>query len=128
MVNCPLCDAAIDVDADELDEGDSISCDECGKSLSVVSLEPLELASDDEDDFEDEDEDFEDEEELDGEDDDSGEDWGEDEDEEGLDEDADDSDELDEDEDDGEDEDEPVAPRKKVRPQPGRLVRKPGRR
>jgi len=63
MVNCPLCDAEIDVDSDELDEGDSISCDECGKTLSVVSLDPLELASDDEDDYEDEDEDFEDEDE-----------------------------------------------------------------
>ena len=79
-----------------------------------------------EDEDEESDEDFEDEEELDGEDDDTDEDWGEDEDEEGLEEDADDSDELEED--DGEDEDEPVAPRKKVRPQPGRLVRKPGRR
>lgn len=58
-----MCDAVIDVDADELDEGDSVSCDECGKSLSVVSLDPLELASEDEDDYEDEDEDFEDEDE-----------------------------------------------------------------
>ena len=61
MVKCPLCDADIDVETDELDEGETISCDECGKSLGVVSLDPLELASDDEDDFEDEDEDLEDE-------------------------------------------------------------------
>ena len=85
-----------------------------------------EAAGDDGDDGDEDFEDDEDEEELDGEDDDTDEDWGEDEDEEGLEEDADDSDELEED--DGEDEDEPVAPRKKVRPQPGRLVRKPGRR
>ncbi|HZO51141.1 MAG TPA: hypothetical protein VFB63_00420 [Bryobacteraceae bacterium] len=58
MVKCPLCDADIDVDTDELDEGDSVSCDECGKSLGVVSLDPLELASEDEDDFEEEEEDY----------------------------------------------------------------------
>ena len=30
MVNCPLCDAVIDVDEEELDEGDSLVCEECG--------------------------------------------------------------------------------------------------
>ena len=28
MVNCPLCDAAIDVDEEELDEGDVLICEE----------------------------------------------------------------------------------------------------
>ena len=62
MVNCSVCDAAIDVEEDELDEGETISCDECGATLTVVSLNPLELESsedDDEDDEDDEDEDFE---------------------------------------------------------------------
>ena len=54
MVSCPNCDAMIDVDEEDLDEGDPISCDECGASLSVVSVDPLELESDD--DLEDEDE------------------------------------------------------------------------
>ena len=56
MVKCPVCDAAIDVEEDELDEGETISCDECGATLNVISIDPLELASaDDDDDDEDED-------------------------------------------------------------------------
>ena len=45
MVNCPVCDGAIDVDEEDVDEGDSLSCDECGADLKVVSTEPLELES-----------------------------------------------------------------------------------
>jgi alpha-aminoadipate carrier protein LysW len=45
MVNCPSCDAAIDVDQDELDEGDSLTCEECGADLTVSGLDPLELES-----------------------------------------------------------------------------------
>ncbi|MGA3026646.1 MAG: hypothetical protein ABSF98_17930 [Bryobacteraceae bacterium] len=60
MVKCPVCDAAIDVEEDDLDEGETISCDECGATLNVISIDPLELApgDDDEDDEDDEDEDF----------------------------------------------------------------------
>jgi alpha-aminoadipate carrier protein LysW len=67
MVNCPQCDAAIDVDEDELDEGDIISCDECGATLRVTGVSPLELTSEDEDDedFDDEDYDYDDEDEED---------------------------------------------------------------
>lgn len=65
MVNCPMCDAQIDVEEDELDEGDPLSCDECGASLRVISKDPLELESDDddEDDEDDLDDDFDDEDE-----------------------------------------------------------------
>ena len=67
MVSCPKCDAAIDVEEEELDEGDVLSCDECGASLTVTSVNPVELESEDaegeEEDFDyDEDEDDEDEE------------------------------------------------------------------
>jgi alpha-aminoadipate carrier protein LysW len=77
MVTCPSCDAAIDVEEEELDEGDVLSCDECGASLKVASVAPLELESDkdtaeededfefDEDEDEDEDEEEEEEEEED---------------------------------------------------------------
>lgn len=58
MVNCPSCDAAIDVEEDELDEGDTLSCDECGVTLNVASLDPLEVHLAKEDDEEEEDEDF----------------------------------------------------------------------
>ena len=77
MVNCPKCDAAIDIDEDDLDEGDTVSCDECGADLNVISLDPLELeAADEDEDEEEEDEDFEyDEDEDEEEEDEDAEDW-----------------------------------------------------
>ncbi len=53
MVTCPVCEGAIDVDEEDVDEGESLSCDECGADLKVVSKDPLELES--ADDIEDED-------------------------------------------------------------------------
>jgi alpha-aminoadipate carrier protein LysW len=76
MVNCPLCDAVLDVDEEELDEGDSLVCEECGANLNVSGVSPLELVSDAADDEEDLDED-----DLDEDDDDEDEDDEEDEDE-----------------------------------------------
>ncbi len=72
MVNCPLCDAAIDVDEEELDEGDPLLCEECGASLSVTGLNPLELSpeADDDDDLDDDDDDDDDDDEDDDKDDD----------------------------------------------------------
>ena len=55
MVSCPKCDAPIDVEEEELDEGDVLSCDECGASLTVASVNPVEIESEQDDD---EDEDF----------------------------------------------------------------------
>jgi alpha-aminoadipate carrier protein LysW len=57
MVECPVCDGKIDVDEEDVDEGDTISCDECGAALKVVGTDPLEIES-----AEDADEDEEDEE------------------------------------------------------------------
>ncbi|MDP3001114.1 MAG: hypothetical protein Q8N47_26765 [Bryobacterales bacterium] len=64
MVNCPLCDAAIDVEEEELDEGDPLICEECGANLIVTDTDPLEIESDDEDDDDEDDDedDFDDEE------------------------------------------------------------------
>jgi alpha-aminoadipate carrier protein LysW len=68
VVNCPECDAQIDVEEDDVDEGDPVICDECGAELRVVSTEPLELESagdeeeEDEDGFYDEDDEEEEEE------------------------------------------------------------------
>ena len=59
MVNCPLCNANIDVEEDELDSGDEMNCEECGALLRVSDTDPLELESADDDD-EDDDEDLED--------------------------------------------------------------------
>ena len=59
MVECPVCDGKIDVDEEDVDEGDTISCDECGAALKVVGTEPLELESaEEEEEDEDEDDDF----------------------------------------------------------------------
>jgi alpha-aminoadipate/glutamate carrier protein LysW len=45
MVECPVCDGKIDVDEEDVDEGDTISCDECGAALKVIGTAPLELES-----------------------------------------------------------------------------------
>ncbi len=43
-VVCPECDNPISVDADEVEEGETVLCDECGLELEVVSVDPIELA------------------------------------------------------------------------------------
>ena len=58
MVKCPECESAIDVEEEDLDEGDPLSCDECGAELRVVSTDPLELESAEELAEEEEDADF----------------------------------------------------------------------
>jgi len=67
MVQCPLCDAAIDIEEDELDEGDIFSCEECGAEIQVVGVNPLELEPVEEEDLEDEDDSFDEEDEEDDE-------------------------------------------------------------
>jgi len=57
MVTCPVCDGTIDVDEEDVDEGDTISCDECGADLRVVGTDPLELESAEEEEEEEEEED-----------------------------------------------------------------------
>lgn len=53
---CPECSEEVYVDADS-EQGDVISCDECGTDLEVVGLDPIEVDvhSDDDDDYGDED-------------------------------------------------------------------------
>jgi len=43
MVLCPECESDLDVEEDELDEGEILSCTECGTDFEVVGVEPLEL-------------------------------------------------------------------------------------
>ena len=54
-VVCPECDNPITIDADEVEEGETVQCDECGTELEVVSVDPLELAPVDEAGYDDED-------------------------------------------------------------------------
>src|SRR5215469_11080609 len=58
MVTCPVCEGTIDVDEEDVDEGDTLSCDECGADLKVVSTDPLEVESVEEEEDEDDDEDY----------------------------------------------------------------------
>jgi len=58
---CPECSEKVFVDA-ESEQGDIISCDECGTELEIVGLDPIELdihADDDADDYDDDEEAFE---------------------------------------------------------------------
>ena len=43
MVYCPECENNLDVEEDEVDEGEIVSCSECGTDFEVVTVNPLEL-------------------------------------------------------------------------------------
>lgn len=77
MVTCPMCDAVLDVEEEELDEGDELTCEECGETLAVKSKEPLELESAEgtDDDEEEDDDDKDDDDDEEEEDEDKDEDW-----------------------------------------------------
>ena len=72
MATCPECDATLDLEPDDVDLDDRLSCDDCGASLKVTSITPLEVDLDDEDEDEDDldDDDEDDDEEEDAEEDD----------------------------------------------------------
>ena len=43
---CPECESDLDLDGYDLDEGESITCPECGVPLKVTSLDPLAIEGD----------------------------------------------------------------------------------
>ena len=43
MPNCTECENILDIELDEVAEGDMIVCDECGTEYEVVGVDPLEL-------------------------------------------------------------------------------------
>jgi lysine biosynthesis protein LysW len=59
VVKCPECAAVLDVDEDEVEEGEILSCPECEVELEVVQTHPvlLNVISDEDLDFDEEDED-----------------------------------------------------------------------
>jgi alpha-aminoadipate carrier protein LysW len=64
MATCPECEFD-EIETDDYEEGDTLSCPECGKNLVLMANDEVELADDDDlddvdDDEEDEDEDDED--------------------------------------------------------------------
>jgi hypothetical protein len=48
MPSCPECENELDIELDEVEEGDVVACEECGTEYEVVGVEPLELARVDE--------------------------------------------------------------------------------
>jgi len=62
MPTCPECENDLDIEEDEIEEGDVVACEECGTEYEVVGVEPLELSrvgdesDDDEDEYLDEEE------------------------------------------------------------------------
>jgi alpha-aminoadipate/glutamate carrier protein LysW len=52
---CPECDNPLDIDVDDVEEGETVTCDECGTELEVVSTEPLQLSVVDAEGYDDED-------------------------------------------------------------------------
>ncbi len=68
MTSCPECENELDIELDEVEEGDVVACEECGSEFEIVAVEPLELArigdeaDDDDDDLYDEEGEEEDEE------------------------------------------------------------------
>ena len=79
MATCPECDADLDVNESDVEEGDQVDCSECGETFVVTGTDPLELEIADEDEDEDEDEEEDDAAELDEDEDDLDEDEEEDE-------------------------------------------------
>ena len=71
MATCPECEYD-EIDTQDFEEGDTLSCPECGKNLVLTGADELDVADDDDDDdddLDDEEEEEEDEDELDDEDD-----------------------------------------------------------
>ena len=56
MATCPECDFD-EIDTEDFDEGDTLSCPECGKNLVLLGTDELDVADDDEDDEDDLDDD-----------------------------------------------------------------------
>ncbi len=63
MPTCPECENDLDIELDEVEEGDVVACEECGTEYEIVGVEPLELSRVGDEDDEDEDEYLEEEEE-----------------------------------------------------------------
>lgn len=42
-VVCPECESALLIDVDEVEEGDTFPCEDCGADLEITSLDPLKV-------------------------------------------------------------------------------------
>jgi ribonuclease E len=85
MATCPECEFD-EIDTEDYEDGDTLSCPECGKNLVVTGPDELDLADEDDDDLDDDDDEEEEEDDEDLGDDDDLDDLDEDEEEEDYDE------------------------------------------
>ena len=69
MATCPECEYD-EIDTEDFEEGDRVSCPECGKQLAYLGNDEVEVADDDDDDDLEDDEEVEEEEDDDEDDDD----------------------------------------------------------
>ncbi|MBI4461299.1 MAG: hypothetical protein HY653_00180, partial [Acidobacteria bacterium] len=56
MAHCPECGALLDIESDEVEEGEILTCPECDVELEVVNRNPLEFDVLDEEEEEEEEE------------------------------------------------------------------------
>lgn len=54
MATCPECEYD-EIDTEDFEEGDTLSCPECGKNLVLVGADEVDFADDDDDDLDDDD-------------------------------------------------------------------------
>ena len=59
MVHCPECETDLDIEESEVDEGEVVSCPECGMDFEVITVNPIELKPVEEDGYVDEEEEIE---------------------------------------------------------------------
>jgi alpha-aminoadipate/glutamate carrier protein LysW len=56
MIYCAECDTKLDIDEDEIEEGEIVSCPECGTDFEIVTVNPIELKPVEAEGYEDEEE------------------------------------------------------------------------
>jgi alpha-aminoadipate carrier protein LysW len=56
MVFCPECESDLDIDEEEVEEGEVVSCAECGTDFEIVTTNPIELKTVDDEEYDDEEE------------------------------------------------------------------------
>jgi alpha-aminoadipate carrier protein LysW len=63
MILCPECESDLDIDEDEVEEGEVVSCAECGTDFEIITVNPIELKTVDDEELDEEEEEEETEEE-----------------------------------------------------------------
>ena len=56
MAHCPECESVVEIEVDDVEEGQIVTCPECGVDLEVVNTNPIELDLAEDEDLEEEDE------------------------------------------------------------------------